>query len=116
MFGVIDKQQFSLFQIGQELFNLTKNNRNLYDYYQAIKNNLNIVWSNVTWTDLRKPIYSGLAASLLVLSNNIRNIPESIEGQALIWSVLRQGNIPFDFFSMSQRIDTGIFDFDSLYM
>ncbi|XP_045188626.2 uncharacterized protein LOC123546436 [Mercenaria mercenaria] len=92
-----------IWNIGQDLFNLTKDNPALYDDYQAIKKNLNIDWSNVTWQDLRKPIYSGLAASLLLLSKNIRTIPESTELQATIWGILRPGNRAFDFFVKSQN-------------
>lgn len=87
-----------IWNIGQDLFNLTKENPILFDDYEAIKKNLNINWSKVTWQDLRKPIYSGLAASLLVRAKNIRTIPESEELQATVWSVLRPGNRAFDFF------------------
>ena len=43
-----------------------------------------INWLDIKWKDLRKPLYSGIAARLFV-SNNEEEIPESIEKQAPYW-------------------------------
>ena len=52
--------------------------------YEKIRKEFGIDWSSVQWSDLRIPLYSGIAARLILL-----NIPETIpcdkEGQATYW-------------------------------
>ncbi|XP_050390698.1 uncharacterized protein LOC130010268 [Patella vulgata] len=61
---------------------------------ENIETRLEINWQSTTWRDLRKPLYSGLAASLYVMyKNNISsNTPDGISGsrthQSLIWKTL----------------------------
>lgn len=54
--------------------------------HQKIKEAFNIDWPNVQWMDLRKPLYSGIAARLF-LSNIAQKIPlaSNITGQAHYW-------------------------------
>ena len=54
--------------------------------HQKIKKVFNIDWPNVQRMDLRKPLYSGLAARLF-LSNIVQEIPPAsdIMGQAQYW-------------------------------
>ncbi|KAL4219313.1 hypothetical protein ACF0H5_021892 [Mactra antiquata] len=92
-----------IWNIGEDLFKQTKNNPALTNEYNTIRNVLHIDWSTVAWRDLRKPMYSGIAATLLILTKNIQHIPESAELQATIWSVLRPGNVPFDFFQKTHN-------------
>ena len=49
-----------------------------------VENVTGINWLDVKWKDLRKPLYSGIAARLFV-SNIKDKIPESIEKQAPYW-------------------------------
>ena len=55
-------------------------------YFGAIYSNLGIYWPYVAWTDLRKPLYSALAAFLYLSQLNINAIPSTVEGQAAEWT------------------------------
>lgn len=52
--------------------------------HEAIKAKFGIIWADVKHEDLRKPIYSGLAARLY-LSNIAEAIPADLDGQAAYW-------------------------------
>lgn len=52
--------------------------------YEVINKAFGINWSGVEWTDLRKPLYSGIAARLFLL-NIPSAIPSDIAGQAAYW-------------------------------
>ena len=54
--------------------------------HKIIQKKLNIDWPDVVWSDLQKPIYSGLAARLF-LSNNPRAIPDTLERQGHYWKI-----------------------------
>ena len=58
----------------------------LEDKFVLIKKFFGIEWSKVKWEDLRKPLYSGLAARLK-LSNVVEKIPDAsdIEKQGRYW-------------------------------
>ncbi|KAK7105718.1 uncharacterized protein [Littorina saxatilis] len=52
-----------------------------------IRQNFNIDWTKVTWVDLRKPLYSGLAAVLyLIQRTNNASVPATIPAQEYLWS------------------------------
>ena len=52
--------------------------------FRKIMQRFRIDWPNVQWNDLRKPLYSGIAARLF-LSNIPAPIPYDIPGQAAYW-------------------------------
>merc|ERR1711955_163493 len=52
--------------------------------FAAIKQAFGIDWSKVSWKDLRKPLYSAIAARLYLL-NKPGRIPSSLQGQASYW-------------------------------
>ena len=52
--------------------------------YEKIKDRFGIDWPKVEWSDLKKPLYSGLAARLFLL-NIPASIPSDIPGQAKYW-------------------------------
>ena len=64
----------------------TRSHRNLLAKFEKIKKHFCIDWSEVTWEDLRKPFYSGLAARL-VLSIEPTALPPAhqIRKQAEYW-------------------------------
>ena len=62
----------------------TKSHPRLTTRYRLIKNAFGIDWPSVQWTDLRIPLYSGLAARLFLL-NKPSAIPQDIAGQARYW-------------------------------
>jgi hypothetical protein len=68
-----------IWQLDQINFDKTKNST-LNRYHVAIFNDWGINWTNVTWNDCLKPLYSGLATRLYSLSLGT-TIPGTIEGQ-----------------------------------
>lgn len=55
----------------------------------TIRSQFGIEWRNVTWSDLRKPLYSGLAASLYImlqLGGNESGMAGDLKGQEYFWS------------------------------
>ncbi|KAH3791329.1 uncharacterized protein LOC127836820 [Dreissena polymorpha] len=94
-----DSFRGGIWNIGESNFNLTTNNLQLSYQYSVVKSHLNVDWSAVTWSDLRKPIISGLAATLLIKAKNMNNIPEDITAQSQIWSIVNPGVPMFTFYS-----------------
>ena len=56
----------------------------LVNKFAKVKAEFGIDWSSVKWTDLEKPLYSGLAARLY-LSNIPEPIPSGLDQQARYW-------------------------------
>lgn len=65
----------------------------LTNKFTEIEQHFDISWGTVTWEDLRKPLYSILAARLL-LSNKPEAIPDTIESQAEYWKNYYNSNDP----------------------
>ena len=65
----------------------------LIPQYTLLRNKLGIDWSTVTWSDLRKPLYSAIAAALLLtLEGAPENVPAAVNKQAEYWlNHYRQG-------------------------
>lgn len=79
-----------IWQVDETLFLETQNssrNLGLETKHKKIREFFNIDWPTVTWEDLRKPLYSGLAARLF-LSIIEEPIPlaSDIDGQAEYWN------------------------------
>ena len=62
----------------------TTSHPGLVDKYRKIEEYFGIDWNVVEWEDLRKPLYSGLAARLY-LSNKPAPIPDELQDQAEYW-------------------------------
>jgi hypothetical protein len=76
-----------IFQVDKKGFKDTQDvesHPKLKKRFSKIEQELGIKWSEVTWEDLRKPLYSALAARLFLL-NNPEEIPEDLKGQAEYW-------------------------------
>ena len=77
-----------IWQMNERKYELTKN-LNLYPAlnvtHQNISSAFQINWLNTTWSDLLKPLYSGLAARLFLSTIN-EPIPQTLEGQAKYWN------------------------------
>ena len=58
--------------------------KGLKKYWDQIKAKLAIDWTETTWNDLEKPMYSGLAARLF-LARISAPIPTDLESQAQYW-------------------------------
>ncbi|XP_046580929.1 uncharacterized protein LOC124288453 [Haliotis rubra] len=52
----------------------------------VIKSSFGFDWTRVWWSDLRKPLYSGLGAVLFILSQNLSFLPADTVSQAQFWS------------------------------
>jgi hypothetical protein len=74
------------FQVSEERFTLTKSSAKK-TIYSEIKSIFNIDWTTVTYNDLWKPLYSGLAA-MLSIDYHYRNSnsPVDVESQARYWA------------------------------
>ena len=62
----------------------TKANANIKEKHDEIKKRFGVDWSQVQWSEMKKPLYSGLAARL-VLYNIPDAIPVELDGQAKFW-------------------------------
>ncbi|KAK3599236.1 hypothetical protein CHS0354_012845 [Potamilus streckersoni] len=75
-----------IWQVDENKFIQTQNNPALQAKYDIIWNVFGIDWSRVTWYDLRKPLYSGLAAALYtVYTSGTGGMDWRIEQQATFW-------------------------------
>lgn len=76
-----------IWQVDQIAFRSTQDTSShprLRERFRQIMEEFGIDWPNVQWTDLRKPLFSGIAARLFLL-NIPENIPCDVEGQASYW-------------------------------
>lgn len=76
-----------IWQVDESVFRDTQDTAShpeLITSYEQIMNKFQVDWPSVQWTDLRKPLYSGLAARLFLLSIN-SSIPCDVRGQAAYW-------------------------------
>lgn len=62
----------------------TKANTDIKAKHDEIKKRFGIDWAQVQWSEMKKPLYSGLAARL-VLYNISDAIPVELDGQARFW-------------------------------
>ncbi|XP_072045519.1 uncharacterized protein [Amphiura filiformis] len=76
-----------IFQVDKVGFQDTQNTAShpgLTSKHQAIQKEFGIDWKTVQYSDLQKPLYSAIAARLL-LSNKPEAIPSTVAGQAAYW-------------------------------
>ena len=71
-------------QIGFKSTQDTQSHPGLKRKHEIIKQNLGIDWRQVQWSDLRKPLHSGLAARLYLLKIPAP-IPATLKDQAEYW-------------------------------
>ena len=79
-----------IWQVSEAKYNATKNtgsNTQLQQQVQGISTSFGISWSTTTWSDLRKPFYSALAARLYmqVITASIP-LSSDISGQGTYWA------------------------------
>ena len=75
-----------IWAVDEDLFDETQNISTLINLHQQIDSTFSIQWSSVEWNDLRKPLYSALAArlSFYTVSASIP-ISSNIQSQATYW-------------------------------
>lgn len=91
------------------MYNQTKGST-LQSYIQDIKAKFQIDWMTTSWSDLRKPLHSALAARLYILqSSGGIDIPRSVSDQADFWkSYYRPGGDTDDFVVALEQLEQGI--------
>ena len=78
-----------IWQVDEDLFQDTQDTTShpeLVARHEQIMNHFEIDWPSVQWTDLRRPLYSGLAARLFFMTMN-SPIPCDVAGQAAYWKL-----------------------------
>ena len=68
-------------------FKQTQNNPNLQGAYEKIRNSYGVDYNSLKYEDLRKPIYSGLAARLYLLDRVGDKEPEKVMDRARLWKI-----------------------------
>lgn len=77
------------------------------DNVQAV---FSIAWATVQWQDLLKPLYSGLAASLYAIQQNIQSIQGTLSSQAEFWeTAYHPGEQADTFLTLANSIGFGKF-------
>ncbi|KAK3599230.1 hypothetical protein CHS0354_012838 [Potamilus streckersoni] len=71
-----------IWQVDEGDFETTKSSQSLSILRTQIEQLLGIKWSNISWSELRQPLFSGLAAGLLTsyYAGN-QGVPNSVEDQ-----------------------------------
>ncbi|RUS87547.1 hypothetical protein EGW08_004723, partial [Elysia chlorotica] len=98
-----------IWQINQTEFALSKTSGDISKYWGPIKSAFGIDWATVQWSDLRRPLYSGIAAMLTLLRVSGGNVPRALERQAAFWqNNFNTGNprAAFEFLSETQNLDS----------
>lgn len=73
-------------QITEVEFLATKTDQSLQEYWDNMANRILIDWKNVSYNDLRKPLYSAIAYQLsAILKASGGNIPNLLGDQAALW-------------------------------
>ena len=81
-----------LWNVDECAFQATKNkpvNKRLTALYKNVRRYFNVTWSEVRYSDLRRPLYSVLAARITLevemTERSIRSIPRRLRKQARFW-------------------------------
>jgi hypothetical protein len=77
----------------------------LTSQYNIIQNKLGINWNTVSWTDLQKPLYSGIAAALYtILRKGSNQLSWNDEQQGTFWGHNFHGGSPASNFTEQAKI------------
>ncbi|XP_046340047.2 uncharacterized protein LOC124121112 [Haliotis rufescens] len=97
-----------IWQVDEAMYNATRRCPFIVsDECALIGSAFNITWRDTTWQDLRKPLYSGLAASLymLIRLGFINSMPGDLPGQADTWAhYYHLGSPDSDFISAANAV------------
>lgn len=75
--------------------------------YSIIRNKFGIDWSMVKWSDLRKPLYSGIAAALYTILKG--GVGWRVEDQAQFWQNYYHSYGGNNFTNLANILDLGIY-------
>ncbi|XP_053381096.1 uncharacterized protein LOC123552975 [Mercenaria mercenaria] len=98
-----------IWQVDNSAFLQTQHNSTLQAQYNIIQNVLGINWNTVSWTDLHKPLYSGIAAALFtILKSGHTGLSWKEEEQGNFWAHNFHGGSPAsNFTELAQILDLG---------
>ncbi|KAH3785095.1 uncharacterized protein LOC127840958 isoform X2 [Dreissena polymorpha] len=98
-----------IWQVDEREFNETLHQPSLANKYQIIRNVMGIDWPSVTWQELRKPLYSGIAAALFtILKTGSTGVSWKSEEQGIFWSNNFHGGRPANNFTeLANILDLG---------
>ncbi|XP_046370365.2 uncharacterized protein LOC124144821 [Haliotis rufescens] len=102
-----------IWQVSSSMLAQTQGNQpELQPLYKILQDSLHINWMTVQWSDLRKPLYSGLAAALyltLQTSHPGVTIPLKVEEQAIFWRDKYENGLssPYNFTSTVNAMELG---------
>lgn len=104
-----NEQSRFLLQVDEAQYLLTKQDGILDAEKEKLKN-IGIDWSKTTWQDLRKPLFSGIAAAMYAtIQAGAAGVPNGIEYQAVFWQnttrPLQEVNV---FYKGAQKLETGL--------
>ena len=94
----------------QQDFAKTQSSAALSVYYSDVIARFGIDWSRVAWSDLRKPLFSGLAAALLMVQTYGNNVPVGVERQAAGYQAVffpQDVMAAYNFTKLVTQLDTG---------
>ena len=103
-----------IWAVDENIFNDTQNiniHPRLRAKFDQIRRQFNVDWCSVRWSDLRKPLYSAIAARL-ALYNFPRTIPKAtdVSAQAQLWAdYYRQGGSVSEFVTVASELQ-GMFE------
>ncbi|XP_025113984.1 uncharacterized protein LOC112576009 [Pomacea canaliculata] len=100
-----------IWAVSETDFRNTQNDPRLSRFYEDITQRFGIDWNRLTWDQLRKPIYSGLATALYIAQKfNGQAIPVSKEEQAAWYqSNIHPQNLiaAYNYTKQSDRLESG---------
>ncbi|XP_053381097.1 uncharacterized protein LOC128549055 [Mercenaria mercenaria] len=98
-----------IWQVDHSAFSETQNNSALQSQYSIIQNVFGINWDKVSWSDLHKPLYSGIAAALFtILKSGYSGLSWKEEEQGHFWARnFHGGSTATNFREMAQILDLG---------
>ena len=75
-----------IWRVDEDVFNNVRTNSAIQSYRDAVESVFDIRWNIMSWTELRKPLYSALATALNLVAEKDDNCLSSITlEQALCW-------------------------------
>ncbi|XP_067662565.1 uncharacterized protein [Haliotis asinina] len=96
-----------IWQIDQDKFNQIKSSSTSSGLIGKVQSLFNIDWNTVQWSDLRKPLYSGLAAALY-LSTITEPLPQGVENQGSYYKKYFRDDphSPHNFYTASKQLES----------
>ncbi|KAL8562359.1 hypothetical protein ACOMHN_066073 [Nucella lapillus] len=92
-----------IWAVSESAFRGTQNDARLAAYYQDIVSRFGIAWNSLQWSDLRKPLFSGLAAALYMVQTFGDNVPVGVERQAAWYQQAFYPNDPMAAYNFTKQ-------------